>query len=720
VKKILRALNYSCECASALTPIQGINRCKNKASLFKWQTQLSSSRLKINKVPKIPGWYMLEIDILSEKEYLDLTVYLIDNRNTHHYKEHPALIVSGRVTKRVVYLPPTITEIQLSPAEVKTSLTVKSIKFVKLQKSAAIKFMHKKLLTYRPDKEYKHTLQLWRHYQRLFKQQQKTESDYGTWIEKREYNLLKQEFHLKSQTLLVVVMTINDIDDTEITINRLNSLLQQTYTNWELIVLTDGRKLNQKVKTCLSGFTDKVKLIKNSLTNSLTSTIELLQYSKSDHYLYLSETSILSKYALSVISRSLQKKPEVSIVYADNDTIDAKGNRKKPEFKPDWNPDFVLSKNYIGENFVIHRNFLEKCRNINIDNKALWVYEIIIKASLSNISVKHIPLILSHQLNVEAINNYNNEKERLVILNKYLKPSKGLAVRGKDKKSHKVSWEIPQPLPLVSIIIPTRDGLDTLKRAVDSVLSKTKYNNFEILIIDNQSKKRETLNYLRKLNTHIQVKVLSYDAPFNYSAINNYAVEHANGSIITLLNNDVEVISPNWLHEMVSHSLRQDIGCVGAMLYYPDNRIQHAGVILGLGGCAGHSHKFYRRGDKGYQSRLFCTQNYSAVTAACLTVEKSIFKKVNGLNEKHLSIAFNDVDFCLKVQAAGYRNLWTPWAELYHFESVSRGKDDTKVKRLRLNSEVAYMKDTWNTTTINDPYYNKFLTRIREDFSLGL
>jgi GT2 family glycosyltransferase len=189
---------------------------------------------------------------------------------------------------------------------------------------------------------------------------------------------------------------------------------------------------------------------------------------------------------------------------------------------------------------------------------------------------------------------------------------------------------------------------------------------------------------------------------------------------VALLNNDIEVISPTWLTEMVSHAQRPDIGCVGAMLYYPDNRVQHAGVIVGLGGCAGHSHKFYKRGSKGYNDRLICTQNYSAVTAACLVVEKTIFNQVHGLNEVELAVAFNDVDFCLRVNALGYRNLWTPFAELYHYESLSRGEDNTRSKRKRLTSEVNYMKETWSTTTKTDPFYSKFLTRIREDFTLGL
>ncbi|TOK94540.1 hypothetical protein CGI07_23115 [Vibrio parahaemolyticus] len=223
--------------------------------------------------------------------------------------------------------------------------------------------------------------------------------------------------------------------------------------------------------------------------------------------------------------------------------------------------------------------------------------------------------------------------------------------------------------------------------------------------------------YFKQLSRDKRILLLSYDKPFNYSAINNYAIEYAQGSIVVLLNNDVEVISPDWLSEMVSLCSRDEVGCVGAKLYYPNDTLQHAGVILGLGGVAGHSHKYFDKDQDGYFKRLKIRQNLSAVTAACLAVRKDVYNQVNGLNEEDLTVAFNDVDFCLKVQAAGYKNVWTPYAELYHHESISRGTEDTPEKRARFASEVDYMKRTWNSELRNDPYYHPLLTRDREDFS---
>jgi len=283
---------------------------------------------------------------------------------------------------------------------------------------------------------------------------------------------------------------------------------------------------------------------------------------------------------------------------------------------------------------------------------------------------------------------------------------------------YKVSWTIDVE-PLVSLIIPTYNGYETTKQAIDSILDKTTYQNFEILLIDNNSNDPTALQYFDQIGQHDKVKVLRYPHPFNYSAINNFAVTQAKGDIIGLINNDVAVINPLWLSEMVSHVQREDVGCVGAMLYYGNDIIQHAGVICGIGGVAGHSHKNYPKKHPGYFSRLQLVQNLSAVTGACLLVRKKLFKELGGLNETELIIAFNDVDFCLKAQAAGYRNVWTPYAQLYHYESVSRGTEDNPEKVARFNKETKYMKDKWGTDKHSDPFYSPNLSLVREDFSIG-
>jgi GT2 family glycosyltransferase len=289
---------------------------------------------------------------------------------------------------------------------------------------------------------------------------------------------------------------------------------------------------------------------------------------------------------------------------------------------------------------------------------------------------------------------------------------------GAVANTYRARWPIPDPAPLVSLVIPTRDRRVLTETCVRSILEKTTYSPYEILIIDNGSVEPDSLEFFRQIQQEdSRVRVIRYDAPFNYSAINNHAVTHCRGTVLGLVNNDIEVIDPGWLTEMASHVLRPDIGCVGAKLYYSNDTIQHAGVIVGLGGVAGHSHKHYDRHSAGYFHRLVLIQNLSAVTAACLLVRREVFEAVGGLDAEALTIAFNDVDFCLKVQAKGFRNLWTPYAELYHHESVSRGTEDNPEKQRRFQNEIDTMKQRWKTDRLYDPFYSPNLTRDAEDFS---
>lgn len=291
-------------------------------------------------------------------------------------------------------------------------------------------------------------------------------------------------------------------------------------------------------------------------------------------------------------------------------------------------------------------------------------------------------------------------------------------VVGPVPNTYRVRYPLPTIPPKVSLLIPTRDGVEILKPCVDALLERTDYPNFEVLILDNQSSCEKTLRYMDEVAADSRVRVLRWNFPFNYSSINNFGVQHATGDLIGLVNNDIEPINSDWLCEMVRQAIRPEVGCVGAKLYYPNDTIQHAGVILGIGGVAGHAHKYFDRHADGYFSRLHLVQNMSAVTAACLLVRRSLFEEVGGLDEKNLAVAFNDVDFCLRVRDAGYRNLWTPYAQAYHHESVSRGADDTPEKRQRHNKEAAYMRARWGDALLKDPAYNPNLTLIHEDFSL--
>ncbi|MFM2318037.1 MAG: hypothetical protein RLZZ215_658 [Pseudomonadota bacterium] len=417
---------------------------------------------------------------------------------------------------------------------------------------------------------------------------------------------------------------------------------------------------------------------------------------KDDYLCILAPTYKMDDNSKELLIHFLNQHPEAVLVYPDEDQLDRMGNRIKPWFKTDWNPDLFLNQDYISNGFVCRRNWYQQHLDLfaNLGNHAALAQ---LLPNLTSSQILHLPLVLMHKLSV----------------NQAVVPTEEPSI-----SVNRPHFQLPVPQPLVSLLIPTRNKLDILKPCIESILEKTTYSNFEIIILDNQSTDPDILAWFREIQTNHQVKVLLYNHPFNYSAINNFGVHYAKGSIIGLINNDVEVISENWLSEMVTHSCRQEIGCVGAKLYYSNGQIQHAGVILGLGHVAGHAHRFAERDADGYFGRLKLVQNYSAVTGACLLVRREIYEQVGGLNEQDLPVAYNDVDFCLRVQAAGYRNLWTPHAELYHHESVSRGEDDTPEKKARFDKEVAYMRNTWSKELDNDPCYNPNLSRLREDFSL--
>ncbi|MDY6975877.1 MAG: glycosyltransferase [Pseudomonadota bacterium] len=415
----------------------------------------------------------------------------------------------------------------------------------------------------------------------------------------------------------------------------------------------------------------------------------------------------LEKSAISHLCEALK---ESDLVYCDTDELDNNGAKSAPRFLPDWNPELQYSTAYINTGVMIKTALL---KSLHITNQTT-IAEIVTELSLTikSLSINHLPVPLVHQPAVEK--DISNTLERVKqVIEKY---TKAKVETDEQFSVNRLCW--PNSNPLVSLIIPTKNGKALVKACIESILEKTTYQNYEILLIDNGSDEQESIEYFSYLDTLEKVRVIRYSAPFNYSAINNFGVEHARGSILGLVNNDIEVISPDWLTYMVGHAEREDVGCVGAKLLYSDTRIQHAGVVLGYGGGAGHAHKNFPLFHTGYLNRIVATNNYSAVTAACLLVKRTHFNAVNGLNEKDLSVAFNDVDFCLKVKGLRVNNVYCAEAELFHHESVSRGLDISPEKAARFNRELAYLQTTWSSFIANDPAYNPNLTLKRENFSI--
>ena len=401
----------------------------------------------------------------------------------------------------------------------------------------------------------------------------------------------------------------------------------------------------------------------------------------------------LAEHALFWFACEIRKHPDAEMIYADDDEIEA-GQRCRPRFKPDWSLTHLRATDYIGRAVVINGRALEAAGGLKPENLAGDTWELLLRVGeRAGDRVRHIPAVLLHR-DAEA------EKKSAVMI-------------------RRVHCPVPEPAPLVSIVIPTRDAVDLLRQCVNSILVKTTYPNFEIVVVDNGSCEPGALEYLSDIARQPLVRVLRYDRPFNYSAINNFAVAQVTGEVVCLLNNDTEVISSDWLEEMVGHLCQEKVGVVGAKLYYPDGRVQHGGDVVGPGGCANHLNQFIARDDPGYCHRAVVAQELSAVTAACMVTWRTLYLRLGGLDEKHLPVAFNDVDYCLRVRQAGFKVVWTPHAELYHHESISRGKDKS-AKRMRVaEREVAYMRRRWRKEMQSDPFYNPNFSYMRPDFVLG-
>lgn len=543
--------------------------------------------------------------------------------------------------------------------------------------------------------------------------------------------VFEQKKFLKRPRFSIIMPVYNPV--LKYLVKAIDSVVGQSYDNWELCI-ADDCSTDIDVRAMLSHYASKEPRIKVLFRESNGHISEAsnsaLSLAAGDYVAFLDQDDELAVHALHFIASYINNQPNLKFIYTDEDKIDSAGARSSPHFKSDWNPDLFFSQNYISHLSCFDYNIVDQIGGFRIGLEGSQDYDLILRC-LQHIDpeqIAHIPVVLYHW-RIHEGSTAQSEKCKpysstagLRALRDYFRAIDQFDVvvnSGISSNTYRVTFPLSHPRPLVSILIPTRDKFQLLNRCIESVLSKTAYKNFEIIIIDNGSREPEVKNYLRQLQQiHTNIHVLDYPFHFNYSAINNYAANASRGEILALLNNDVEVINSSWLTEMVRHASRDDIGCVGAKLYYEDNTIQHAGVIVGLGGVAGHSHKHCCGDAPGYFRRLQLTQNLSAVTGACMLIKRELYFEVGGM-EENLAVAFNDVDFCLKVREAGYRNLWTPYAELYHFESKSRGAEDDPVKLARFSAEVEFMKNKWGRILSEDPYYNVNLSRAREDFSIA-
>jgi GT2 family glycosyltransferase len=509
----------------------------------------------------------------------------------------------------------------------------------------------------------------------------------------------------------------------------IESVRKQTYKNWELC-LADGSDEQYKYveKVCRS-FSEKDKrILYKKLENNFgvsENTNRCIDMSTGDYMGLLDHDDLLHPSALFEVMKAICEK-NAEVIYTDEDKTDADGKRFfDPHCKPDFAIDNLRAYNYICHFLVFQRKLLNRAGAFDSRYDGGQDYDITFRLIEQAKCIVHIPKILYHwrAMHGSTADNINTKpyviKASIEVVKSHLERC-GLNADVVDIHStvHRIIYRLSET-PMVSILIPNKDHIDDLRKCISSILHKTSYVNYEIVIIENNSNLEETFLYYEEIKKKSNIKIVAYNGKFNYSKINNFAVKQTDSEYVILLNNDIEIISSCWIEEMLMFCQRKDVGAVGAKLYYNNDTLQHGGVILGLGGVAGHSHKYFPRNHPGYSMRLSIQQDLSAVTAACMMIKRTIFEETGGFNND-FAIAFNDVDICMRIRRAGYLIVWTPFAEAYHYESKSRGLEDTPEKQERFKKECALFQRLWGKElAAGDPYYNVNLTLDREDFSLA-
>lgn len=559
------------------------------------------------------------------------------------------------------------------------------------------------------------------------------ENSYRAWIKKYEPSsadirrLTNEVNSLQYQPKISIITPVYDTDE-NLLVEMIESVLSQIYTNWELCI-ADGGSFLRHVQEVLQRYSKKdsrirVKFMPKNKGISGNSD-EALALATGEFVGFLDHDDRLSPNSLYEIVTLLNINPEIDLVYSDEDKISIKGQRFEPHFKPNWSPDTFLSHNYLCHFTVIRKKIVDEIGGFRDGYEGSQDYDLFLRVVEKTQRIEHMPKVLYHWRQHEGSTS-GNQKAKMYAYESAKKALKdhiqrmaisGEIIDGNFLSSYRVKYHI-EGYPSVSIIIPTRDKVETIRNCIDSVLRKSSYKNYKIFIVDNQSKEDGTFQYYKEIRNEYRIEILNYDQPFNFAAINNYAVYQVSSEYIIFLNNDTEIISPDWIENMLEFAQRKDVGAVGALLYYPNNTIQHGGVILGINGVAAHAHLGFSGNSMGYFGRLKIIQNLSAVTAACLMCKKKIYSEVGGFDE-YYSHAFNDVDFCLKIRERGYLIVYTPYTELYHHESLSRGLEDSPGKKTRFKKEIEYFQRKWEKVLANgDPYYNPNLTLKREDFSI--
>lgn len=530
--------------------------------------------------------------------------------------------------------------------------------------------------------------------------------------------------------LISVVLPVYNPDPTHLK-RALDSLRAQLYPHWELCVVDDA-STSPSVRPILERYAKRDRRIKVRLreTNGgiAPTSNDALALAGGDFVALLDHDDEIVPEALYFVAWEIVQHPDAQLIYSDEDKLDITGQRGNPHFKPDWNGPLFLTQNYFSH-LGVFRTELIKQVGFRAGFEGSQDYDLVLRC-LERVTpehIRHIPRILYHwrmtaqsaALTFHAKPHARAAATRAVEEHLERRQIGAEVTRSGDEDFRRIRYSLPNDKPRVAIVMPARDLVELLRPCVESILKKTTYPNFELVVVDNDSQDEKSLGFLRQIATQAKVRVLPFPGDFNFGRLNNFGVAKVEADFVALLNNDLQLITPGWLEEMVGQALQPGVGAVGARLLYPDDKIQHAGVILGGGGVAAHAHKGLPAGNHGYFARAILVQELSAVTAACMLVRRSAYLECGGFDEEHLKIAFNDVDFCLRLRERGYRIVYTPYAEFYHAESASRGLENTVAKDRRFQAEIQYMQDRWGAQLQHDPAYNPNLSLLSADFTLA-
>jgi len=646
------------------------------------------------RVPVRPGWYLLTVRLQSES----LRSYGLINRHQGR------ILVNGKQRRRLVHIARRSQTTRFEIQGVDDDPLISALRLVPQPLWRVRRLMATKLLRLHPAyrkeslKERSFSKQ-WRDYNRLLSRLNFALVGYDEWIERVELPALEEQAQR------------NQLSTSDAATNPASVI----FAIW----LWGQRGNEQQCQRSIDSVSDQTP----GPFRILPQEQQLLEEDQQTWIVFLQAGDQLAPQALARCSDVIKAQRDAGIIYADEDKISPRGRRHSPHFKPAWNPDLLYSDPHYSHCWMIRADLcIRACEALNADAESPELYGITLEATAfcEDDQIFHLPEVLYHRLDQPG--EPRSSSQTAYCLQRFLaRRGREVAVSHHPTGGHLIHWPLPDAPPLVSVIIATRDRGDLLRCCITSLAEHAQGNPpTELILIDNGSSEPETLSYLAHLELQEDVRVLRRPGKFTYAALNNEAVSLARGELIALMNNDVEATHAGWLATMAAQALRPEIGAVGAKLLFPDGTIQHAGVLLGIGGIAGHAHKYLAAEDEGYQLRLHLAHNLSAVTAATLVVRKALFEEVGGFDAINFAVNYNDVDFCLRLARVGYRNLFCPDAVLIHHESKSRGAPTSSDANEEWLRERQAMLNRWGAVLLADPYYSPHLSLLEENLTLTI